>query len=96
MTDLSGSPIGTILTCTTDMAIDRVNSHIVSLATPAEAGRPEPFLPRGLCCGFVRVDAPLPAGTEVLLTDGKRKLKVEIRADIRPDRTARKPIQTML
>ncbi len=96
VTDLSGNPLGTLLTCTTDMAIDRVGADIVSMATPTESGRPEPFMPRGLCCGFVRVDAPLPAGTEVLLTDGKRKLKVEIRAEIRPDRTARKPIQTML
>ncbi len=31
-----------------------------------------------------------------MLTDGKRKIKVEIRADIRPDRTARKPIGAML
>lgn len=96
VTDLSGNPLGTILTCTTDMAIDRVGADIVSLATPAEAGRPEPFTPRGLCCGFVRVHAPLAVGTEVLLTDGKRKLTVEIRAEIRPDRTARNPIQTML
>ncbi|MGE4560339.1 MAG: aminomethyltransferase family protein [Desulfobulbus sp.] len=96
VTDLEGTAIGTILTCTTDMAIDRVNGAIVSLATPVEQGRPEPFTPRGLCCGFVRVDTKLPVGSEILLTDGKRKLKVEIRDDIRPDRTARKPMRTML
>lgn len=95
-TDLDGNPIGTILTCTTDMAIDRVGSKIVSLASPIESGRPEPFAPRGLCCGFVRVRERLPAGTLILLTDGKRNLKVEIRDEIRPDRTARKPMQTML
>jgi aminomethyltransferase len=96
VTDLGGTPIGSILTCTTDMAIDRVGATIVSLATPGAAGNPEPFTPRGLCCGFVRVERMLPAGTEVVLTDGKRKLKVEIRDQIRPDRTARKPMQTML
>jgi len=96
VTDLSGSPIGTVLTCTTDMAIDRVGATIVSLATPTAAGRPEPFTPRGLCCGFVRVERPLPPGAEVLLTDGKRELKVEIRDQIRPDRTARNPLQNML
>lgn len=96
VTDLEGRPIGILLTCTTDMAIDRVNTKIVSLATPAAAGRPEPFTPRGLCCGFVRVERPLEPGTEVLLTDGKRKLKVEIRDQIRPDRTARNPLQNML
>ncbi len=96
VTDLSGNPIGILLTCTTDMAIDRVGTQIVSLATPSAAGRPEPFTPRGLCCGFVRVDHPLPPGSEVLLTDGKRKLKVEIRDQIRPDRTARNPLHNML
>ena len=96
VTDLDGNPIGTILTCTTDMAIDRVNGAIVSVATPVEGGRPEFFTPRGLCCGFVRVKRMLTAGTQVILTDGKRKLKVEIRDEIRPDRTVRKPMQSML
>lgn len=96
VTDLNGTPLGTILTCTTDMAIDRVDGAIVSIATPLMNGRPESFTPRGLCCGFVRLDAPLPSGTEVLLTDGKRTLKVEIRDQIRPDRTARAPMSTML
>ncbi|MGD9948400.1 MAG: aminomethyltransferase family protein [Desulfobulbus sp.] len=96
VTSLEGGTIGTILTCTTDMAIDRVDGRIISLATPVELGRPELFTPRGLCCGFVRLNTKLPIGSEVMLTDGKRKLKVEIRDDIRPDRTARKPMQTML
>jgi aminomethyltransferase len=96
VTDLDGKAIGTILTCTTDMAVDRIDGTIASLATPIESGRPESFTPRGLCCGFVRLERMLPAGTEVVLTDGKRKLKVEIRDDIRPDRTARKPMQSML
>jgi len=96
VTSASGQPLGTILTCTTDMAIDRVEGKICSLATPVEAGRPESFSPRGLCCGFVRVEGLLPAGTEVLLTDGKRKIKVEIRDQIRPDRTARASLQNLL
>lgn len=96
VTDLEGKPLGTILTCTTDMAIDRVGTAIISVATPVESSRPEPFTPRGLCCGLVRVDRMLAAGAEVVLTDGKRKLKVEIRDQIRPDRTARKPMHSML
>ena len=96
VTDLDGAPLGTILTCTTDMAIDRVDGVIVSIATPVAGGRPESFTARGLCCGFVRLDAALPPGTLVLLTDGKRTLKVEIRDQIRPDRTARTPMSTML
>ena len=78
------------------MAIDRVDGMIISLATPVEQGRPDPFVPRGLCCGFVRLTTRLASGTEVILTDGKRKLKVELRDDIRPDRTARNPMQSML
>jgi len=96
VTALDGTPLGTILTCTTDMAIDRVGDAIVSIATPPEKGRPQPFTPRGLCCGFVRLDRPLAPGSEVLLTDGKRTLKVEIRDQVRPDRTARKPLAAML
>ncbi len=94
--DEQGNTIGTILTCATDMAIDRVDGIIVSLATPQSEGRPENFTPRGLSCGFVRVNAPLNPGTQVILTDGKRKFPVEIRTDVRPHRTARKPMASML
>jgi aminomethyltransferase len=78
------------------MAIGRVDGRIVSLATPAEKGRPEDFNPKGLCCGFVKVNHPLAPGEEVILTDGKRRIEVEIREDIRPDRTARRPIAEMV
>lgn len=94
--DGSGREVGTILTCTTDMAIDRVDGRIVSVATPVDSGRPENFNPRGLCCGFVKVDRSYEPGEELVLTDGKRKLKVEIRRDIRPDRTARRPIAELV
>lgn len=96
VTDLQGNRIGRVLTCVTDTAIGRVDGRIVSVATPPAAGRPDDFNPRGLSCGFVKVARPLEPGSEVMLTDGKRKLKVEIREDIRPDRTARRPIGEML
>lgn len=94
--DESGERIGTILTCATDMAIGRVEDRIVSLATSTADGRPEDFSPKGLSCGFVKVNRRLQPGETVFLTDGKRKIKVEIRSDVRPDRTARKPIKEML
>lgn len=94
--DLEGNRIGRVLTCATDMAIDRVEGRIVSIATPITAGRPENFKPRGLCCGFVLVNHPLALGEEIVLTDGRRNLMVEIREDIRPDRTARRPIGEMV
>ncbi len=96
VTDLQGDTIGQVLTCATDMAIDRVGEKIVSVATPAAEGRPEDFKPRGLSCGFVKVRKPLAAGEQVILTDGKREVKVEIREDIRPHRSARRPITAML
>ncbi|MEZ4601462.1 MAG: aminomethyltransferase family protein [Syntrophotaleaceae bacterium] len=96
VTDLQGRPLGQVLTCATDMAIDRIEGRIVSIATPAEKGRPENFTPKGLSCGFIRVNRPLEAGKEVELTDGKRRIRVEIREDIRPDRTARRPMAEML
>lgn len=96
VTDLRGDTIGQVLTCATDMAIGRVGEKIVSVATPADDGRPQDFKPRGLSCGFVKVARPLAAGEIVLLNDGKRQIKVEIREDIRPHRSARRPITAML
>lgn len=93
--DSSGKGIGRILTCTTDMAIGRVEDQIVSIATPTSSGRPDSFLARGLSCGFVRVDRPCEPGEQLYLVEGKRKLKVEVRNDIRPDRTARAPMAGM-
>jgi aminomethyltransferase len=94
--DENGVRVGTILTCATDMAIGRVDNNIVSIATSVEDGRPEGFVPRGLSCGFVKVDRKFKVGDILLLTDGKRKIKVEIRNDVRPDRTARQPMKEML
>ncbi|WP_028579512.1 aminomethyltransferase family protein [Desulfogranum japonicum] len=94
--DDQGNNIGTILTCATDMAIDRIQGTIVSLATPEDDGKPEDFAPRGLCCGFIRVNRQMEPGAQVTLTDGKRKIPVEIRTDVRPHRTARKPMAAML
>ncbi|MBU1566249.1 MAG: aminomethyltransferase family protein [Proteobacteria bacterium] len=86
----SGERLGTILTCTTDMAIGRVDGAIVSVASNKD------FQAKGLCCGFVLLDQACVSGEKVVLTDGKRKIIVEIRADVRPNRTARRPMDKML
>ncbi len=91
----AGEHIGTVLTCTTDMAIDRVDGRIISINTPGSAGRPATFNPRGLSCGFIRTERLCRVGDRVTLTDAKRTIPVEIRADIRPDRTARRPMREM-
>jgi len=88
--DEAGNEIGRILTCTTDMAIDRVDGELVSSGLIPE------LQPRGLSCGFILVGEVLPPGTKVVLTDGKRKIPVEIRSDVRPGRTARASIAAML
>ncbi|GAB6190354.1 aminomethyltransferase family protein [Desulfocastanea catecholica] len=90
VTTEAGERLGTILTCTTDMAIGRVDGEIVSMAADSE------FQAKGLCCGFVLLDKKCSPGDQVILTDGKRKIKVEIRSDVRPNRTARMPIGQML
>ena len=90
VTDKAGNRLGTILTCTTDMAIGREAGQIVSIA-----GQPG-FQAKGLCCGFVQLDKKFSPGEQVILSDGKRKITVEIRADIRPDRTARKAMRLMV
>jgi aminomethyltransferase len=92
VTSAAGERIGTILTCTTDMAIGRsdgAGGEIVSVAGDRD------FQAKGLCCGFVLLDRPYKPGEQVVLTDGKRKIHVEIRADVRPNRTARSPIGKM-
>jgi len=94
--DAGGVNIGSILTCTTDMSIGRAGKAVVGIATPETSGKPLDFTPRGLCCGFVKVKKPIAIGEEVVLTDGKRKITVEIRDDIRPYRSARRAISEML
>jgi aminomethyltransferase len=86
----TGERLGTILTCTTDMAIGRMDGEIVSVAGNKD------FQAKGLCCGFVMLERNYSPGEQVMLSDGKRKIKVEIRADIRPERTARNSIGSML
>lgn len=84
--DLSGKAIGRVSTCVTDMGIGRINGTIVSIASPS---RDETFMPGGLSCGFIRVKNPLKTGEQVILSDKRRNITVEIVDDIRPDRTAR-------
>jgi len=91
--DEDGHEIGTVLTCATDMAIGRHEGKIYSAVSP---DAPEGFAPKGLCCGFVKVNRSLPPGAIIELRDGRRKLKVQIESDIRPARTARKPLKEML
>jgi aminomethyltransferase len=89
---LDGAEIGEVSTIVSDMAIGRIDGHVVSLASP---GKPEGWTPRGLCCGFVRVDRPVPVGAALTLRDARRSIVVEVAADIRPDRTARKKLPTL-
>ena len=91
--DATGRVIGKVLTCVTDMAIGWHGDRVLSIGSP---DAPEGFTPGGLCCGFVRVDASLPLDTRLLLQDKRRGIDVRIVADIRPDRTARKPLPMML
>ncbi|QTA90697.1 aminomethyltransferase family protein [Desulfonema magnum] len=85
--------IGTVLTCVTDMGIGRHKDRIYSVASP---DKPKDFKPKGLCCGFVKVTSMLSFGEVVELRDKRRKVKVAIVEDIRPDRTARVPIKNMI
>ncbi|MDR1534413.1 MAG: aminomethyltransferase family protein [Planctomycetota bacterium] len=82
---LEGTEIGSILSIVTEMGIGRIGADIVGLASP---NRPEGWTPRGLACGFVKVNRPLPAGSRPLLRDARREIEVEIVGSIRPNRTA--------
>ena len=91
--DESGDAIGSVLTCVTDMGIGLSEGQIFSIVSP---DKPAEFKSKGLCCGFVKVHKTLNVGDKVQLKDQRRKLNVTITEDVRPDRTARKPIKTML
>jgi aminomethyltransferase len=91
--DSEGEEIGRVLTCTTDMGIDWHGDRIYSIASP---GKPAGFEPKGLGCGFVKVKPRLLAGDRIEIMDRRRRIPVTIVNDIRPDRTARKPIAEMI
>ena len=88
-TDLSGH----VLTCATDMGIGLQDGKIVSINTP---DIDESVKIKGLSCGFVMVSKSLEPGSKLILTEGKRSIKVTIVADVRPDRTARKKIDNFI
>jgi aminomethyltransferase len=83
--DSAGNRIGRILTCTTDMAIDRKDDRIVSLSDMTEE---EKNTIKGLSCGFVLVDREVETGQRISLVSGKKAVEVEIRKEIRPSKTA--------
>lgn len=89
---LDGEAIGDVLTCVADVSIGRVDGVITSVASP---DKPEGFAPKGLVCGFVRVNRPLETGTKLTLADPRRKIQVETVTDIRPARTARKKLGSL-
>jgi aminomethyltransferase len=91
--DADGNEVGRVLTCATDMGIGRHEDKIYSIASP---GKPEGFKAKGLCCGFIKVNTQLDSGQAIEIKDNRRKLKVTIVDDIRPDRTARLPMKEML
>lgn len=82
----SGTEIGSVLTCVTDVGIGYFENRLYSISSP---DKPLDFNPRGVCCGFIRVTERLEAGEMVELIDNRREIKVSIVDDIRPDRTAR-------
>ncbi|NLL36150.1 MAG: aminomethyl transferase family protein [Fretibacterium sp.] len=86
---LDGTKIGVVSTCVNEPAIGRVDGVIYGLASP---DKPANFKPRGLSCGYVRVDRALSVGSKVTLKDERRSIEVEIVSDIRPGRTSRIPI----
>jgi aminomethyltransferase len=88
-----GREIGKVLTCTTDVAVGRHEGRIYSVASP---DRPEGFNPRGLSGGFVKVGVAPGRGTESDFAGPSAENRVMVEDDIRPNRTARRPMKSML
>lgn len=91
--DARGEEIGSVTSCTTDRAIGWHGGRIVNASRPE---RPAGFSTAGLACGFLRARKPLRAGEVVQLRDQRRTIEVVIVEDIRPGRTARRPMGEML
>lgn len=89
----AGDPVGVVLTCVADMAIGRAEDRIYSIASP---DKPAGFKAKGLSCGLMRVKQRLPSGQIVELKDNRRKIKVEVAEDVRPDRTASCKMNVMI
>jgi aminomethyltransferase len=89
----TGDRVGVVLTCVADMAIGRAGDRIYSIVSP---DKPAGFKAKGLSCGLVRVKRRLTPGQVVELKDNRRKIQVEIVEDVRPDRTAFRPISVMI
>ncbi len=90
--DGDGNLMGKVLTCVTDMGIDRHEGRIFSVASPDQ---PTGMKFKGLCCGFVMVDRPIDTGRQIFLKDSRRTIKAEVVDDVRPCRTARKPLKQL-
>jgi len=91
--DSQDNEIGHVLTCVSDMGIGLYNGRIFSVASP---DKPQEFKSRGLCCGFIKVKFRLKPNEVVLIMDKRRKIEVKVVEDIRPDRTARRPMKEMV
>ncbi len=91
--DESHNKIGTVLTCVTDIAIGWINKRIFSTASP---DLPRHAELKGLSCGFIMVAEKLEYGTRLFLQEGRRIINIRTVRDIRPHRTARKPIRNFL
>lgn len=88
-----GRIIGIVLTCVTDVGIGWHGDKIYSVSSP---DKPAGFVPKGLSCGFIKATVPLEAGDRLILRDKKREIPVMIVNEIRPGRTSRYSIETML
>jgi len=86
-------PIGHILTCVTDVGLGWHQGRVYSISSP---DAPKDFQPKGLSCGFIRVAPSLQPKDVIRLKDKRRTLEGTVVQDIRPDRTARKPLAEML
>ncbi len=91
--DDRGEEIGLVTSCTTDRAIGWHDGRIANAASPQ---RPAGFRTAGLACGFLRARKPLSLGTVVQLRDERRTIEAVIVVDLRPGRTARRPMREML
>jgi aminomethyltransferase len=91
--DPDGRLLGRVLSCVSDMSLDRFENRVYSINSK---DKPDQFSPRGLACGFVKLNRSMHHGQTVFLVDKRRRIKVMITDDIRPDRSARRPMSSLM
>lgn len=88
----NGIVVGEVLSCITEASLTREHNKIICINS---AELSEKSVVKGLVAGFIKTNRFFDSGSKLTLSDGKRELTIEVVENIRPNRTARKAINSI-